>query len=120
MSSSPGYHKGAWEAIKRYDAALQLIWNAELNRWEVWRRGPRHRVMVLRLTNADGSYRPVDSRLLWYLVNNDGYKYKNSSELEREFRDYEQKQDKAVEDKFHDNIHEMVKERSRYMRRSFA
>lgn len=85
----------AVDQIKSYDRALNFKWNCKLNRWELWRKtnnAMNGNVMVLRVENPDGSFRPVDNRILKYLINNDTWKHKNATQQARDMAYYEQRQ----------------------------
>lgn len=96
MESYPiSVNTGAIAQIKRYDRALFIKMNYRLNRWELWRKTDKRRngeAFVLRVENPDGSFRPVDMRLLKYLVNNDTWKHKNALQQARDMNYYEQRQ----------------------------
>lgn len=116
-SMCPSYNEGVWDKIKRYDPALELRWNQRLGRWELWRKGRTQYCMVLRVENPDGSYRPIDERLLKYLVYNDGWKYKNSREIDREMRDYENDRIKKRDERIEDHCRQFFREHRRFISR---
>ncbi len=96
----------AVDQIKNYDRALNFRWNIKRNRWELWRRTNNvntGNIMVLRVENPDGSYRPVDSRLLKYLVNCDTWRHKNADQQARDMAYYEQRQ-REKEDRNYDEL----------------
>ncbi|MDI6788797.1 MAG: hypothetical protein QME51_10540 [Planctomycetota bacterium] len=116
-SMCPSYPRNVWNKIKEYDRELELRWNMRRCRWELWRQGRNQYCMVLRVENPNGSYRPVDERLLWYLVNNDGWRYKNSREIEREMRDDEEQATRKKDALIEDHTRQFFKEHRRFISR---
>ena len=97
----------AVDQIKSYDRALDFIWNTKRNRWELWRwsdKAKGHKIMVLRVENPDGSFRPVDNRLLKYLVNNDTWKHKNADQQARDMAYYDQRQREKEERNYEERL----------------
>lgn len=65
---APSVPKAFRERLKRFDPALDVVFNCERERWEIHRfsRGKWH--WVLAVENEDESYRPLDRRVfkkLW-------------------------------------------------------
>ncbi|MDI6787643.1 MAG: hypothetical protein QME51_04665 [Planctomycetota bacterium] len=112
----PSYDENVWEKITDYDRALDLVWNCRLGRWEVWRNGRNRRVFVVRWENKDGSYRPLDKRLLYYLVNNDGWKYKDASAIASEMDEFDRKRTEKTDRELTNRFTEVAK----YTRKKFA
>lgn len=108
-------NKAIWEDIKRYDSALELVWNNEVNRWEVWRNSQSGRKMfITRMENSDGSYRPIDRRLLSYLVNNDGWKKSKVDDLAREMNDYDEQERNKRRSRWEEKCDYIEKDTRRY------
>ena len=60
----PTYEKRYLEEIKNYDPNLDIYWNEEYKRWALRRQehGQWHHCFFIN--NEDGSYRPIDGRLM--------------------------------------------------------
>jgi hypothetical protein len=117
---SPSISVSIVNQIKSYDRALDFQWNNRLNRWELWRwsdKNKRGKVMVLRVENPDGSYRPVDMRLLKYLVNSDTWKHKNATQQARDMNYYEQRQREKEENNYEQRLIDIGLDP--YVRRAF-
>lgn len=63
-NSAPSFEKRYLKKVKQYDPNLDIVWNKEYERWALQRfaEGQWHHCFFLN--NEDGSYRPVDDRLL--------------------------------------------------------
>ncbi len=108
--------------IKQYDPQLELKWNQKFNRWELWRKTKNFvttgkMMLITRLRNTDGSFRGVDNRLLSYLINNDTWRTYDADKIEREMRDFEQKQQNKVDADLYDRLVDVGK--SRFVRKAF-
>lgn len=56
------------KALKSIASGLEVIWNSSIERWIVWYRGSDGRYWrIHEVKNPDGSYRPLDERLLTML-----------------------------------------------------
>lgn len=117
---APSYDKIAWAAVKRYDSALELQWNNRVNRWELWRQGPNREVLIVRLENADGSFRKLDNRLLSYLISCDGWTKHNgdATAIHKELLEHERKEQAKKDRTLYDRLDEVSK--SQYARRILA
>lgn len=116
---APALNKIEEARILKYDSALQIRWNGQTNRWELWRRGMEtgKPVLLVILENADGSYRPVDSRLFEYLVNHDFWRMgKSTKDIAREMQEYEDLKAK----KKRDAIVDETGQKASYYRKFFA
>lgn len=114
--TAPSYNKEEWARIKRYDPALELRWNAELNRWELWRRGKNRMVFIVRLENSDGTFRTLDKRLLNYLVNCDSWTKHNAdpTAIHKELLDRERREQAKRDEELYGKLNEISK--SQYAR----
>ena len=74
-------------------------------------------MLITKLRNTDGSFRGVDNRLLSYLINNDTWKTYDADKIEREMRDYEQKQNEKVDSELYNRLVDVGK--NRFVRKAF-
>ena len=119
---APSYNEAVWNRIKQYDPQLELKWNQKINRWELWRKSKNFAttgkmMLITKLRNTDGSFRGVDNRLLSYLINNDTWKTYDADKIEREMRDYEQKQNEKVDSELYNRLVDVGK--NRFVRKAF-
>ena len=126
MSLAPALNKTEWERIKQFDPALDIEWDNKIDRWKLYRfskkgktfekRDKKGRVYILTLQNKDGSYRPLDGRLYHYLRKIDTWQYKNADAMEREWRQWEEEQERKEDERLTDDLIE----RGKYMRKATA
>lgn len=55
---------GICKRIQEIDPALRLVWNQTKERFEVWRKHPLGDQFIFRVENPDGSFRPLDGRVI--------------------------------------------------------
>lgn len=74
-NEAPSFEKRFLKKAKEYDPNLDIVWNKEYKRWALqrWAEGQWHHCFFLN--NEDGSYRPVDERLLTEIYECDLWKH---------------------------------------------
>lgn len=111
---APSYNQDVIRDIQRYDRQLCLKWNRLYNRWELWRNNN----MIVRIENSNGSFRPIDRRLLSYIVNTDVWKMgKDATTIHKDMLYYERMQKEKRENNFNETLVEIGKQP--YVRRAF-
>jgi len=90
-----------WSMVKRlkdYDSKLDVKWHPQKERWAIVRRVPdKHNlydkeILITHVTNPDGSYRPLDERVLTLLKQSDHYQRGSRAVIE-EMIDNQKKQE---------------------------
>lgn len=91
---------GVAERVRQIDPDLVTVWNARSGRYEVYDRaapgGPKWS-LVLRVQEPDGSYRPLDARVLAPLYESRGRSVMDLiAEMERREEQHERQTDKRI------------------------
>lgn len=63
-NEAPTFEKRYLKKIKEYDENLDIVWNKEYKRWSLQRFAEGQWHQCFFLNEEDGSYRPVDDRIL--------------------------------------------------------
>ena len=97
------------EALRQVDPNLFPQWDGRLMRWKVLLRNPRKPnrppLTVKIVTEPDGSFRPLDSRTIDWLL---------KSDLQRRFHGYREEQfGRLLDDALHKEEDELTRERDR-------
>jgi hypothetical protein len=106
-----------WESIKRFDSALELEWNPEINRWELYRKSRGKLHYILKLETPDGKPCGVDMRLKRILAESDNWKYKDAVTWAREINQRERNKKAKAKADLHDKIVWTVKDTAKTVAR---
>lgn len=73
--TAPSFDKQYLKKVKEYDENLDIVWNKDFERWALQRfaEGQWHHCFFLN--EEDGSYRPVDQRILQDIYECDLWKH---------------------------------------------
>lgn len=113
MSTKPYLNPTVEADIKKYDPALRAKWNPTINRWELWRQSRGREHFIVRIQEKDNGYRPLDNRIMRYLINNDGWQYKNAQAIAREMDEYDRKREEKEDREMKERLEWHAKERYR-------
>jgi hypothetical protein len=106
-----------WESIKRFDSALELKWNPEINRWELYRKSRGKLHYILKLETPDGQPCGVDMRLKRILSDCDNWKYKDVVVWAKELNQKERDRKAKLKSNLHDRIEWTVKDTAKTVAR---
>jgi len=125
MGLAPALNKAAWDKVKQYDPALELDWDCRINRWKLYRRSAKKkawdkrvngRTFIVTVQNKDGSFRPVDNRLLYHLMDCDTWRFKDAAEMDRNLFERE----RIKEQRDDEQLTKDLEERGKYLRKAAA
>lgn len=102
--------KSIWDSIKRADSSLELKWNSQIDRWELYRKSGGKLHYLLKLETPDGKSCGVDIRLKQILSDCDNWKYKNVVQWARELNERDRKQKEKFRAELYDKIAWNVKD----------
>lgn len=107
--------------IKEYDPLLEVVWGRNHQRWIIVRNNPggtRQRIMVVQ--NDDGSFRPLDERVLFYLNAHDLQKHgvdkflqyldKENSRVVNDLNARQKQRVEEITDRYYDKLRKEIKE----------
>lgn len=84
---------GVVDAVRRLGLNLYVVFNAYIGRYEVWGRDVNNKpYMVMRVQNEDGSFRPLDRRVVETL-----WRHRDIDKVIRELDEHEERKEAADE-----------------------
>lgn len=93
------------EALRLYDPALAVVWNARANRWGVMRFSQSKSFQVAVVQEPDGSYRPLTMAVVEDLKRDDLWKRaRNANELSDRLAYEQELRDLKRQANFHDDM----------------
>jgi len=92
--------------LKAYDPGLDVVWDAMRERWAVTWRG----AVVHHVRNEDGSYRPLDERVVTHVALIDACRYSSAQAFMREITEHNHRLEERAQAKFSDHVQQVAKE----------
>lgn len=92
--------------LQEYDRELNVRWDSPSQRWELtWKGKP-----VARITEPDGSYRPLDERVVTQVALMDAVRVGDASRLAKEVEEHNHRLTDQQRARFSDLVQQVAKE----------